>query len=47
MSLGALFALSAAVRLFGLLPLILVREPRSFSLRSIVPTFGRFKFNRG
>ena len=47
MSLGALFALSAAVRLLGLLPLILVREPRSFSLRSIVPTFGRFKFNRG
>ena len=47
MSLGALFALSAAVRLFGLLPLIFVREPRSFSLRSIVPTFGRFKFNRG
>ena len=46
MSLGALFALSAAVRLVGLLPLILVREPRSFSLRSIVPTFGRFKFNR-
>ena len=47
MSLGALFALSAAVRLFGLLPLILVREPRSLSLRSIVPTFGLFKFNRG
>jgi MFS family permease len=47
MSLGALFALSAAVRFFGLLPLILVREPRSLSLRSIVPTFGRFKFNRG
>ncbi|MEG5208833.1 MFS transporter [Microcoleus sp. ARI1-A1] len=47
MSLGALFALSAAVRLVGLLPLILVREPRSLSLRSIVPTFGRFKFNRG
>jgi MFS family permease len=46
MSLGALFALSAAVRLVGLLPLILVREPRSQSLRSIVPTFGRFKFNR-
>jgi len=46
MSLGALFALSAAVRFFGLLPLILVREPRSLSLRSIVPTFGRFKFNR-
>ena len=39
MSLGALFALSAAVRLLGLLPLILVREPRSVSLRSIVPTF--------
>ncbi|MEG4530117.1 MFS transporter [Microcoleus sp. D2_18a_D3] len=47
MSLGSLFALSAAVRLVGLLPLILVREPRSQSLRSIVPTFGRFKFNRG
>lgn len=46
MSLGALFAVSAAVRLVGLLPLILVREPRSQSLRSIVPTFGRFKFNR-
>ena len=47
MSLGALFALSAAVRIFGLLPLILVPEPRSFSLRSIVPTFGLFQFNRG
>lgn len=47
MSLEGLFALSAAVRLVGLLPLILVREPRSLSLRSIVPTFGRFKFNRG
>ncbi|MEG3871301.1 MFS transporter [Microcoleus sp. MON2_D6] len=47
MSLGSLFALSAAVRLVGLLPLILVREPRSQSLRSIVPTLGRFKFNRG
>ncbi|MEG4057829.1 MULTISPECIES: MFS transporter [unclassified Microcoleus] len=47
MSLGSLFALSAAVRLVGLLPLLLVREPRSQSLRSIVPTFGRFKFNRG
>ena len=45
MSLGALFVLSAAVRLGGLLPLILVREPRSLSLRAIVPTFGRFKFN--
>ena len=39
MSLGALFTLSAAVRLVGLLPLILVREPRSLSLRAIVPTF--------
>ena len=39
MSLEGLFALSAAVRLVGLLPLILVREPRSLSLRSIVPTF--------
>lgn len=47
MSLGALFALSAAVRLIALLPLILVREPRRLSLRSIVPTFGLFKFNRG
>lgn len=45
MSLGALFALSAAVRLVGLLPLISVREPRSLSLRSIVPTFLQFKFN--
>jgi hypothetical protein len=34
MSLEGLFALSAAVRLVGLLPLILVREPRSLSLRS-------------
>ncbi|MEG4208492.1 MFS transporter [Microcoleus sp. S13_B4] len=47
MSLGSLFTLSAAVRLFGLLPLILVREPRSLSLRSIVPTFGLSKFNDG
>ncbi|MEG4810993.1 MFS transporter [Microcoleus sp. F8-D3] len=46
MSLGSLFALSTAVRLIGLVPLVLVREPRSQSLRSIVPTFGRFKFNR-
>ncbi len=46
MSLGAVFALSAGVRLIALLPLVLVREPRSQSLRSIVPTFGRFKFNR-
>ncbi|WP_293129003.1 MFS transporter [Microcoleus sp. bin38.metabat.b11b12b14.051] len=45
MSLGALFALSAAVRLLGLLPLIFVREPRSLSLRAIVPTFRLFNFN--
>ncbi len=47
MSLGGLFALSAAVRLVGLLPLILVREPRSLSLREILPTFLLFQFNRG
>ncbi|MEG5173804.1 MFS transporter [Microcoleus sp. B3-D7] len=46
MSLGSLFALSAAVRLIALLPLVLVREPRSQSLRSIVPTLGRFNLNR-
>ncbi|MEO6862513.1 MAG: MFS transporter [Microcoleus sp.] len=45
MSLGTLFALSAALRLVGLLPLILVREPRSLSLRSIVPSFLGLKFN--
>ncbi|WP_333470630.1 MFS transporter [Microcoleus sp. herbarium12] len=45
MSLGALFALSAAVRLVGLLPLILVKEPRSLSLRAIVPNFLQFKLN--
>jgi len=47
MSLGAVFAFSAGVRLIALVPLVLVREPRSQSLRSIVPTFGRLKFNRG
>lgn len=47
MSLGAVFALSAGVRLIGLVPLVLVREPRSQSLRSIVPTLGRFNLNRG
>ncbi|MEG4409110.1 MFS transporter [Microcoleus sp. MON2_D5] len=47
MSLGAVFALSAGVRLIALLPLVLVREPRSQSLRSIVPTLGRFNLNRG
>ncbi|CAA9311942.1 Uncharacterized MFS-type transporter [uncultured Microcoleus sp.] len=46
LSLGAVFALSAAVRLIALLPLILVREPRSLSLRSIVPTFKRFNGQR-
>jgi MFS family permease len=38
MSLMALFVLSAGMRSIALLPLILVREPRSLSLRSIVPT---------
>ncbi|MEG4149105.1 MFS transporter [Microcoleus sp. Pol12B5] len=47
MSLGAVFALSATVRLIALVPLVLVREPRSQSLRSIVPTLGRFNLNRG
>ncbi|WP_333362604.1 MFS transporter [Microcoleus sp. herbarium14] len=47
MSLLGLFALSAAVRLVGLLPLILVREPRSLSLREILPGFLLFQFNRG
>ncbi|MEG4519994.1 MULTISPECIES: MFS transporter [unclassified Microcoleus] len=46
MSLGAVFALSAGVRLIALLPLVLVREPRSQSLRSIVPTLGCFNLNR-
>ena len=46
MTLGAVFALSAAVRLIALLPLILVREPHSLSLRSIVPTFGGFNGQR-
>lgn len=39
MSLMALFVLSAAVRLIALVPLVLVREPGSLSLRSIVPAF--------
>jgi MFS family permease len=39
MSLMALFVLSAGMRLIALLPLILVRESRSLSLRSILPTF--------
>lgn len=39
MSLGGLFALSALLRLIAILPLVLVQEPRSLSLRSIVPTF--------
>ncbi len=37
MSLGALFALSALLRLIAILPLVLVREPRSLSLRSLLP----------
>ncbi len=43
MSLGAVFALSAGVRLIALLPLVLVREPRSQSLRSICPHFWTFQ----
>jgi MFS family permease len=39
MSLMALFVLSAGMRSIALLPLILVREPRSLSLRSLLPTF--------
>ncbi|MEG4576334.1 MFS transporter [Microcoleus sp. N3A4] len=47
MSLGSLFALSAGVRLIALLPLVLVREPRSQSLREFLPTFLLVPFNRG
>jgi hypothetical protein len=39
MSLMALFVLSAGMRSIALLPLILVREPRSLSLRSLLPAF--------
>ena len=39
MSLGGLFALSAGLRLIALVPLVLVREPRSLSLRDILPAF--------
>ncbi len=39
MSLGGLFALSALLRLIAILPLVLVREPRSLSLRSLLPAF--------
>ena len=38
-SLGGLFAISAGLRLIALLPLVLVREPRSLSLRSLLPAF--------
>ena len=47
MSLGGLFALSAGLRLIALLPLVLVREPRSLSLREILPGFLLFQFNPG
>lgn len=39
MSLGGLFALSALLRLIAILPLVLVREPRSLSLRSLLLVF--------
>ncbi|MGL5061264.1 MAG: MFS transporter [Microcoleus sp.] len=39
MSLAGLFAISTAVRLLALLPLLFLREPRSLALRSIVPAF--------
>jgi MFS family permease len=45
MSLMALFVLSAGMRLIALLPLILVREPRSLSLRSLLPAFLPSFFN--
>jgi MFS family permease len=47
MSLGGLFALSAGLRLIAILPLVLVREPRSLSLREFLPAFLLFQFNRG
>ena len=47
MSLEGLFALSAAVRLVGLLPLVWVQEPRSLSLRSLLPAFLPFNFKQG
>ncbi|NJR25203.1 MAG: MFS transporter [Richelia sp. CSU_2_1] len=45
MNLGGLFAISTAVRLLALLPLLFLREPRSLRLRSIVPAFLFFNFN--
>lgn len=45
MSLGGLFAISTAVRLLALLPLLLLREPRSLPLRAIVPALVPLKFN--
>ena len=45
MSLMALFVLSAGMRSIALLPLILVREPRSLSLRSLLPAFLPSFFN--
>ncbi len=46
MSLMALFALSAGMRLIALLPLVLVREPRSLSLRELLPPFLLLQFKR-
>jgi MFS family permease len=46
MSLMALFALSAGMRLIALLPLVLVREPRSLSLRQLLPAFLLLQFKR-
>lgn len=47
MSLGGFFALSAGLRLIALLPLVVVREPRSLSLPELLPGFLLFQFNRG
>lgn len=46
MNLGGLFAISTAVRLLALLPLLFLREPRSLPLRSIVPAFLFLNFHR-
>ncbi len=46
MSLGGLFALSAGLRLIAILPLVLVREPRSLSLREFLPPFLLLQFKR-
>jgi MFS family permease len=46
LSLGGLFAISTAVRLLALLPLLFLREPRSWPLRAIVPAFLFLNFHR-